>query len=207
MARRDVTGRSMANRAMVARLFVRSAGLLLVATAAMIFIGERANAGRTLPADPIFDLSNHHFSDLASGVMMFVGLISLISEKSRLAISLLAWLTLNFWCYRVGMAATGFRNSGPYIGQVANAFGMNAGASAIIADIFFGVLLTGSCILLFRLICRPTKPANPPARTGESIKIACPACAGHLEFHGHALGQKIPCQHCQTEVTLRKLET
>jgi uncharacterized paraquat-inducible protein A len=40
----------------------------------------------------------------------------------------------------------------------------------------------------------------------ESRKMACPGCGGHIEFAARNQGQRIPCPHCRTEITLRKPE-
>jgi uncharacterized paraquat-inducible protein A len=34
--------------------------------------------------------------------------------------------------------------------------------------------------------------------------MSCPSCGIHIRFAGKNLGQKIPCPHCQTSITLRR---
>jgi hypothetical protein len=38
------------------------------------------------------------------------------------------------------------------------------------------------------------------------LKVSCPSCGGHIKFSIQNLGQKMPCPHCQTNITLRKPE-
>jgi len=59
----------------------------------------------------------------------------------------------------------------------------------------------GSYAALMRLWLKGGLP-----QTIESIKMSCHSCGVHIEFAIQYIGQKIPCPHCQTTITLQKPE-
>jgi hypothetical protein len=37
------------------------------------------------------------------------------------------------------------------------------------------------------------------------LKISCFFCKEHIEFPGHAIGEKLKCPHCKMDITLKEL--
>ena len=146
------------------RVFIRTAGVLLCTSAAMLFIGDRANPGLALPRDPIFGLSHHLFMQIGSGATGFVSLILLFSKKVRWQLALLAWFSANILGCRLAMLFSGCPNPGPFFNPVGNAFGLSAGTVCHGADLLFGGLfLGGSLLLILNLCCRSAGGQTSPS--------------------------------------------
>jgi predicted RNA-binding Zn-ribbon protein involved in translation (DUF1610 family) len=40
-------------------------------------------------------------------------------------------------------------------------------------------------------------------RLPENLRMSCPSCQQHIEFPTHAVGQRIPCPHCDMGIILK----
>ena len=110
-----------------------------------------------------------------------------------LGFGLAAWISANFLVYRAGLWSMGWHHAS---GFRVDSLGWSLKTTDLLTSGIAAFMLAGSLIALW---C-----ARLEARAPKAVKISCPACDGHLEFPDHAMGRKIPCPHCQAELTLSK---
>jgi DNA-directed RNA polymerase subunit RPC12/RpoP len=178
------------------RLFTDSAAALLLAMAAAIWISNHANAGLSLPHDPILNISMRTTFWMAGAMASVVALVCLFSKPIAFKAGLILWLALNLLAYQAGFVWGGsHRGLGGYLNSVANTFDLPVGATSLILKIASGYLFIGSLMTLLWLWREKAQ---------GYLKAVCAHCGGHIAFAPKSLGQKIPCPHCQKETTLRK---
>jgi len=112
---------------------------------------------------------------------------------------LVVWLAVNYLVCRIALIFEGYHSMAVFLDSFTRTFGISPRTVAVLADITFGHLLLGSAACLaWNGVLERRNRANP------SLKMTCAGCGGHIEFSVRNLGQKIPCPHCQTSVTLRQ---
>ena len=186
------------------RLFVHSAGALLLAAATGMFISIWAGRGLIHPHEPLLGMSLPEFFWIVGGLELSIGLICLFGKQTTLQATLVLWLAINFAAYQAGLwwmgGSAGFKG---YLGDVSAAFGISAGTADLMLKVLVLYLLTGSLVSLLWLWLKKESSALH-GNLASNLKISCPACGGHIAFSAGNLGQKIPCPHCRKETTLRK---
>lgn len=186
------------------RLFIYSAGVLLLAAVLGMFFSIEAGRGLIHPHEPLSGINLPVFFSIVGGLELAVALICLFGQNALLQTSLVLWLAINLGVYQGGLwwlgISGGFKG---YLGGVSGAFGISVGIADLILKILVLYLLTGS---LFSLLWSWAKkpPAEPQDNVDGDLKTVCPSCGGHIRFASQNLGQKIPCPHCQKETILRK---
>jgi uncharacterized paraquat-inducible protein A len=90
---------------------------------------------------------------------------------------------------------------GTCLGSLTDPLNLSRGASGFILEMLPIYLVLGSYAAFMQLWVGRTA-----GLAANSVKISCPSCGGHIKFAIQNLGQKIPCPHCQTAVTLRQPE-
>jgi hypothetical protein len=162
----------MANR--LIRIYIGSAGGLLLAAATMVFMGDWASAGVVLPVDPVFGISMRPLLETAGGMILLVALVSNFADKTDWALGLTAWLAAVYWGYRAGMMWNGCQEAGVYASPVADAFGLPAGTVAGASDMLFAGLLLGSGLLFVLPPMRRTARKTTGPRDNETTDFPEP---------------------------------
>jgi DNA-directed RNA polymerase subunit RPC12/RpoP len=182
------------------KLFTSSAGALLLFLATTLFIGNATNASLISPRDPLLMISIRNTFWIIGVLELGVALVCFFGKRDGLKAALVLWLVLNLCVYQIGLAwSAGGRAPIGFLGNLANAFGMSLSATYLLLKTGFLYLLAGSAASLFwNWVLERRRWANP------SLKMSCAQCGGHVEFFLRNLGQKVPCPHCQTAITLRK---
>lgn len=165
-----------------------------------MFISNGASIGFVPPRDPIFGVSMTTMFWIVGAIELGVGLICLFGAKAWLKVGLAMWLAVNFLTYRIGMFWTvGPRSFNGYWGNLADAFHITPDTASWMLTVAFSYLLIGGSALLAWSRLRKF-----PVQTEETFfKIACAHCGGHIKFSAQNDGQKIPCPHCQSTITLQ----
>lgn len=158
-------------------------------------------------ADPVFRLSFRWILALMGLAEIAAASLCLFTNKRRLSLGLVAWLTVNLVVYRIGLWMMSWHHPWPLLGSLTEGLGISpliADSLIVAASAYMflgsGVLLLGTDGRLARLIS---------ARRGSDpkvMKMSCATCGTHIKFSLQNLGQVISCPQCQASVTLRKPE-
>lgn len=146
--------------------------------------------------DPIFGMSFHHLLPLLGTCELVVAWFCLFTNRKTLSLGLVIWLVINLMLLRLGFGIMGWHHPYTFIGGLADGLNLSPLAADGIVWAATLFLITGSGILL-RTEFRTEKKS-------QTQTMPCPSCGGHIRFSIRNLGQKIPCPHCQTNITLRK---
>jgi DNA-directed RNA polymerase subunit RPC12/RpoP len=177
------------------RIFVYSAGALLLAAASAVFMTNWANAGFGTAHDPIFMIAIRNVFWIVGGFELVVALVCIFGSRIFLQLMLVLWLSINLAIYRWGMG-DGFKGS---IGNLSDVFGISSQMADAVLKILVLYLLTGSFLSLLWLWIK-----EKSGDTKAYLKTSCSNCGGHIKFAAQNLGQLISCPHCQNETILRK---
>jgi len=178
----------------ILRLFTDSAGALLLALAAAMFISNRASVGLTLPHDPLLQISMRSTFLIVGAIELFVALVCLFGKQIKFKSVFVLWLAINLFVYQIGFLWSGnHRGMGAYLGSLANTFGIASSTAYLILKVVSFYLLIGSSIALVWLWKEGAK---------GHLKTACTHCGEHIAFLPQSLGQAIPCPHCKETITL-----
>jgi len=183
------------------KLLVNLTGALLLGGAASLFlVNWTCPANLVLPHEPVFALSVRNLFWIVGGVALVAALFSLFDDQPVRQMALLAWLATNFVMYVGGVYWGGGHGLTGYLGGFSRTFGISAKFANVLGVLMLGYLLVvsyGSFLWLWWVRKRDKK----------FLKMPCPSCGGRIKFAILNLGQKIPCPHCQTAVTLGKYES
>jgi hypothetical protein len=187
------------------RIFIHSAGVLLLAMATVLFVGNWIDTSFIQPHDPVFSISMRNLFWIVAGGFFAVALLCLFGERAFQQMLWVAWLATNFELYQLSMVYSGSRSLNVYLGSFHEVLGISTGTMGLMTEIVFAYLLIGSYAVLFWLwfgkeggVALPRSQPVP----AEFLKMSCVLCNGHIEFPAKNLGQKIPCPHCKTTITL-----
>lgn len=158
---------------------------------------ERAQA-LDLP-DPLSGIPFRYLL-LATGIMeLIVSWLCLFTDKRRLSLSLMMWLTWSLAAYRVGLWTMGWPHPWAFVGGLADLLHASpARADAVLLALNL-YPLAGSVIMLWS---SGTKPALLPEPI-EYLKVACSSCGGKTAFTTPWLHRTVPCPHCGATMTLQ----
>jgi DNA-directed RNA polymerase subunit RPC12/RpoP len=183
------------------QLYNRSAGALLLALAAALFVVNLSRPSDFVSVrDPIAGLPSTLCFWVLGLIALRMGLNCLFGGQTRPQLMLILWLSTSLIIYRVGMhflgATAGMKG---YLGEMAGAFGVSSGAMASWLTIAVGCLAIGSLAAITMVwALERMKKENP------TVKMSCSKCGGHVEFPLGNLGRQIDCPHCHTSITLRQ---
>lgn len=190
------------------RWFLNSASVLLLTFALAFAMCNVVNSDLLLPKDPLSEVSLQAIFWILGGLFFVVSLVCLgLSSYLNRAV-LVAWIAFNFQIYQ---SALFFHHNGAmhgYFGYYSSLFNLPLRMIELFVQGAFLYLLVGSLLVIVRLR-RGERQAEVLAgrvACGEMLKCHCHGCGGHLLFSATNLGQKLPCPHCQTMVTLRKAD-
>ena len=182
------------------RLFMNSAGLLLLAVGAALIISIGADAGFVPPREPLFGISMRTVFWLVGATACSCGLVCLLSGRVWLQINMIMWLALNFLIYQCGLFGTvGSRSFEGYWDALGDTFHIAPSTLSHALTLIFGYLLTGSILLLLWLMIHPFHKHRD-----FFLKNYCFYCNGKIEFPSDGIGRSIVCPHCKAMLTLCK---
>lgn len=133
----------------MARLFLYSAGALLLLTGVAKLISGSGHSRILLEHDPVTGL---RFRDLflAAGTMeIIIAVVCLLSKRVWFSVGLLAWLSTNFVVYRIGLSQTGYFKPCSCLGNLTDALHIPSHTVDITMKIILCYLLVGSYATFF----------------------------------------------------------
>jgi DNA-directed RNA polymerase subunit RPC12/RpoP len=217
--------------AKLTRLFVYTAGTLLLALGLAIFIGWSDETGLVLPHDPLFVVPMAVVFWAVAAVSLGTGLFCLLGRSIWWKLCLVLWSAIEFEAYQLGLTFfVGPRSFQGYWGSLTGAFDLPSSAAYWLSTVAAFYLISGSLVSLVALWLddRKVRITGSCVACGEHIaflpkdfgrQIACPhchaltvladklkmtcvLCGGHIEFPSHAVGQKLACPHCGRRIKL-----
>jgi predicted RNA-binding Zn-ribbon protein involved in translation (DUF1610 family) len=181
------------------KLFIYSAGAILLIAALERFLIAAGGASALSLPEPVLGIPLRYSVLLVAGFELCVAMICLLGRQTGLQLGWLAWLATNYVVYRIGLLTMGLHCQGTCIGSLTDPLHLARGTIGIMVGYLPFYLLLGSYAALGWLWW-----AGRRAKAAKFLKMSCPACGVHIRFDERNLGQKIPCPHCQKNITLRK---
>lgn len=185
-------------RFQVIRYFTDSAAGLLAAFTAALFIGNISSAKLTQPHDPVFAIPMDTIFWLLGACSIAMMLACIYMRQRHFKLALLLWFATNVVIYGLGLQRQHAHNTRGYVSTLAHTFNLSSNVTAGLLTFLFLYLLTVSAaLLIWNFLAGPEE---------VTLKAICAHCGGHIAFSPQNLGQKIPCPHCRTTISLRKPE-
>jgi hypothetical protein len=129
--------------------FIRSAGILLIITAAAKLISTAGSARILQQSDPIVSISFRTLLLIVSTLELITAFICLFSKRIGLQASLVAWLATNFVLYRCALWETGYKKPCSCLGNLTDALHIATQTADTTMKIILCYLLLGSFATLF----------------------------------------------------------
>lgn len=198
------------------KLFIYSAGGILLAAALIRFVIAAGNAQALALSEPMLGVPLRYAVLIVGGIELTVALICLFGKRAGLQIGLLVWLATNFIVFQIGLLWMHCHPQATGIGSLTDPLHLSRGITGTTIRLLPFYLLLGSCAAALwywfskesqaalRMIAQQRETSRDAA--AGLLKMTCPACGIHIKFASQNLGQKILCPHCKQETTLRKSE-
>lgn len=187
------------------KLFIRLAGaVLLMAALNRFLIATENEPALTLP-EPFIGVSIRSAVVWVGGIELVVALFCLFGRWPWLQLGGLALLATGYTVYFSVLFSKGIQPQASCIGSLTDPLRVYHGITGHILQFLpFGLALgsyAAAVALWFSAEAQTARlaGARPP---GDSLKMTCVLCGGHIEFPSHAVGQKISCPHCDKTITL-----
>ena len=181
--------------------FIRSTGAILLGAAVTRFLIAASNAQVLTLPEPMLGIPLRYAVLAIGGLEMTVAMICLFGKRPDLQLAWLAWLAADYAVYWIGLFATNCRPQASCIGTLTDPLLLSRGAPGLVTPFLSAYLLLGSyAAVVWRWL------EGRRAKATRFLKMSCPDCGVHIRFDDKNLGRKIPCPHCQAEITLIKLE-
>jgi hypothetical protein len=133
------------------RLFKISSGMLLLVTAIAKLVSSFGRAHILQNLDPILAMSFQHVFWIVGLVELIVAGFCFFDRRSRLQVSLVAWLATCFVTYRLGLVLVGYQKPCSCMGNLADALHIPPQIADTAMKIILAYLLIGSYATLFWL--------------------------------------------------------
>jgi hypothetical protein len=147
----------------IARMFLYSAGVLLLITATAKFVSSFGHGRILLQLDPLTGFQFRDLFRIAGGVETAVALVCFCNKRIWLPAGLVAWLSTSFLAYRVGIVWMGWHRPCPCLGNLTDALHIPPQTADTAMKIILAYLLLGSYASLFWLWRqRKTIPTTTP---------------------------------------------
>jgi hypothetical protein len=183
--------------------FIKSAGGLLSALAAALFISNGASAGFVQPHDPILLLSMREIFWLTGLIALVVALVCFLANAVWLKASLLLWFSSALAVYEFGLIwYCGPRSLGGCWGALGAAYGASPWMVESMMCAVSVYLLGGSLVLAFGSWVEGRSRARRKIIVGY-LKTSCGSCGGHIEYPIAGIGQTVACPHCSASFILK----
>jgi hypothetical protein len=135
----------------IAKLFILSAGILLLATAIAKLISAGGSALVLEVPDPILLISFRHLLLVVGACELLIALFCIFGHRIIAQACLVAWLATNFLVYRVAFILNGDRRPCPCLGTLTEAIHVPQRTAEIVMRVVLAYLLIGSYAALFWL--------------------------------------------------------
>ena len=143
----------------ILRIFIFSAGALLLATAIAKFISSFGSARILQTPDPILGISFRCVFWLVGTVELAIALACFLGKKIRLKAGLVAWLATTFVEYRLGLIWIGYQKPCSCLGNLTDALHIPPKTADTAIKFILAYLLLGSYATLFWLWRKGKKTA------------------------------------------------
>lgn len=148
----------------IIRLFLQSAGTLLVGTALAKFISALGTAGILKLSDPVLGMPFRLLFCIVGVLEMTVAGYCFLDHDLKFRTMLVAWLGTAFGVYRVALAWVGAQKHCPCLGNLTDAIHISPHVADDITKCLLAYLLIGSYAALFWLWWqRKSASASSPA--------------------------------------------
>lgn len=198
------------------KLFIYSAGGILLAAALIRFIVAAGSAAVLSLPDPLLGIPLRYAVLMAGFIELTVAVICLFSRQAQLQVAWLAWLATNYVVFWIGALVIHCQIQGTCLGSLTDPLLLARGITGYIVEVIPFYLVLGSYAAgLWLWFSKEGRVAQLAAARQLSVqrdviagllKISCPACGGHVKFANQNIGQQIPCPHCRVVIVLRKPE-
>jgi DNA-directed RNA polymerase subunit RPC12/RpoP len=202
--------------------FIGFAGGILLAAALFRFVIAAGNTQALALPEPMLGIPLLYAVLMVGGLELTAALICLFGKRVRLQAGLLAWLATNFVVFWIGLFWINCHPQATCIGSLTDPFHLSRGTTGFVTQLLPLGLLLGSYAAVFQLwmakkgrfeggTVQTATVQHGADRSGSDVlvrflKISCISCGGHVEFPTNRLGEKIPCPHCRTIITLKRPE-
>jgi hypothetical protein len=154
----------------IARLFLRSASVILLATAAAKMISSFGHGRILLQRDPVSGFLFRDLFRVVSVVEIAIALACGFSKRMRLSASSVAWLATSFLIYRVVLLWAGYRRPCPCLGNLTDMLHIPPQTADTAMKVILGYLLLGSYAMLFWLWRQNRKSSRVESTPAEPAK-------------------------------------
>jgi hypothetical protein len=128
----------------LAKLFIYSAGILLLITGAAKIITGFGGANVLALPDPIFKIQFRYVFWIVGSIEIVIAYICFLGKSQRLKIGIIAWLTTCFIFYRIGLHLVYYSKPCSCLGMMTEALGIQPELAASILKAILCYLLIGS---------------------------------------------------------------
>jgi hypothetical protein len=135
----------------VVRLFVYSAGMILLLTAGAKIMSSIGHEAIFQTFDPLTGLQFRNLFRFVGAIEVAVALTCLFSKRIWFPVGLVAWLSTAFIAYRFGLIWVGYHKPCSCLGNLTDALHISPETADIAMKIILGYLLVGSYTTLFWL--------------------------------------------------------
>src|SRR5208283_189138 len=154
----------------MARLFLCSAGGLLLATAAAKMVSSLGHSRILLQRDPVSTLLFRDLFQVVSVVEIVIAFVCLFSRRIWLSAGLLAWLATSFLSYRLVLLWAGYRKPCPCLGNLTDVLHIPPQTADTAMKIILVYLLLGGYATLFWLWRKNRKSFVAGPTSAETVK-------------------------------------
>jgi len=149
------------------RFFVKSAGVLLIATATAKLVSALGHAKILEVLDPVLRISYRGLFFAVGGIELAVAVYSLVGRKPVVQLCLIAWLATNFLIYRLALLALGWQKPCGCLGNLTDAIHVPPGTADLILKAGLLYMLVGSYVALYCLWSRRGNSPISPQRVSN----------------------------------------
>jgi hypothetical protein len=130
------------------RLFILSAGIILLLTGAAKWVSASGSAAILRTADPVVRISFRHLFWMVGLIEMGVGAFCLLRKPFPLQAALVAGLAASFAGYRLALRWSDYQSPCPCLGTLTQALGISPAAASSLMTGLLAYLFFGSFIIL-----------------------------------------------------------
>jgi hypothetical protein len=156
----------------IARLFLYSAAVALLATAAAKIVTSLGHSRILLQRDPVSGFMFRDLFRVVGVVEIVIALTCYFRKRIWLPAFLVAWLATTFLIYRLVLLWAGYRRPCPCLGNLTDMLHISPQTADSAMKVILGYLLVGSYATLFWLWKEKGKsflPASTSAQPGKSV--------------------------------------
>jgi hypothetical protein len=138
-------------RAFFTKLFIYSASVLLLFTAAAKLISGFGSVRILQLSDPVFGIQFRYLFWIVGGIEAAVAVVCLFGKQAKAKVALIAWLATCFIIYRLGLNWVGYYKPCNCLGNLTDMLHISPQTADAAMKIVLGYLLVGSYATLFWL--------------------------------------------------------